>query len=358
MQSIGITTIGIGLVSAVFLAFVVVFDIPSGIAADKWSRKSILIISAVSLAVASFIYGSSMNLTRYLLGTLFYGLYVVSTSGTYGAMIYDTLHEVGKSEDYSRINGRAFGLFLAGAGVANVASGFIAHRFSYSTDYYITIVSCLLNIVVMLTLYEPTFHKSLKKERMVREIHAASLTIMRLHLLRGLTVILTLLSVVEMFKLEFGQLYMLRYVSSPQTIGILWALFAFAMALGSFIAHRFKTRLNILVLLTCVPYLLMSFVDNSISLGLFMIQAIAGAALINQIETHVQNSTPSNVRASILSVLSTLGRIVAIPASLLFGWLFLHYGSLTGLRFTAGTLSIVLLYWLWLNSKLSDEKLN
>jgi MFS family permease len=347
MQSIGINAIGVGTVTIAMTIVLIVLDIPSGILADKWSRKGTLILSALSLAVSSFILGISTGLPMYIVGSLFYGLYVVATSGTYSAIMYDSLHEEGRSKLYSKINGRAYGLFLAGAGVGNIASGFLAQKYSFRTTFYLTIISCLVNVVVMASMHEPTFHKSIKKEKMLRQIGEATLVIAKLKFLRSLTIVMTLLTVVEFFKFEFGQLYMLRYVSSAQMIGILWALFAFAVAFGSLIAHRFKARINSLIVCTTIPYILMTFLDNSLSLVLFMVQAVAAAVLINQIETHIQEETPSSVRASILSVISTLGRIVAIPASLFLGWLFRNYNAFVAVKFIAIVLFLTLVYWLW-----------
>src|SRR5688572_26689516 len=129
MQSIGISAVGVGAVTAILIIFLVLFDIPSGLLADRWSRKGMLVISAIALGVCSFILGSSAGLLMYTIGTLFYGLYVVGTSGTYGAIMYDTLHEEGRANLYSKINGRAYGLFLIGAGIGNIAGGFLAHHF-------------------------------------------------------------------------------------------------------------------------------------------------------------------------------------------------------------------------------------
>jgi MFS family permease len=181
------------------------------------------------------------------------------------------------------------------------------------------------------------------------QLKDVSVAISKIKLIRSLTFILTALAVTELFKSEFGQLYMLRYFSSAQIIGLLWAAYAFTWSLGSLIAHRFRARLNILIVCTTVPFMLMAFIDSWFSLVLFMFQAVAAAALINQIETRIQENTPSVVRASILSVVATLGRAVSVPASFILGWLFRDYGALVALRFVAVVASLVLLYWLWSN---------
>jgi hypothetical protein len=168
-----------------------------------------------------------------------------------------------------------------------------------------------------------------------------------LKLLRVLVVVLTALSIAELFKLDFGQLYFLRYFNTPQIIGMLWGLYAFTWSLGSLIAHHFRTRLHTLIIFSVVPFVAMSFVDKSWSVALFMLQAIASAALTNQIETRIQENTPSHVRASIMSVVSTLGRLLSLPAALVLGWLFRDYGALVAVRFVTVIAGIALLYWFW-----------
>jgi len=163
MGSIGIDAIGIGVATSVFLAFNLIFDIPAGILADKWSRKGVLAISALGLAICSVLLGLSHGLLLYTAGEVFYGVYIVCASGTYSAIIYDSLHEEGRASQYSKIAGRAYALFLAGAGVANIASGFIAHQYGYTAAFFITVISCTLNLLLILSIREPVFHKVGKK---------------------------------------------------------------------------------------------------------------------------------------------------------------------------------------------------
>jgi MFS family permease len=347
MRSIGIDAVGIGAATAALTIFTVIFDIPAGILADKWSRKGVLLISALALATASLIGGSSHSLPLYILADIFFGLYIVSSGGTYQAIIYDSLHEEGRADHYSQINGRIYALFLAGAAVGNLASGFLANRYGFRAAYLLSVMPCLLNAIVILSLHEPRFHKDAHKERVVRQLTVATKAIHDIKLLRILVIIITALTVVELFKLEFSQLYIIRYVSSAQAIGLLWAVFALAMSLGSLIAHHLRTHLSPLIFASVIPLLLMSFIDNWFSLVLFMVQAVAAAALINQIDTRIQDSTPSHVRASILSVVSTFGRAASVPASFILGWLFRSYDALPALRFIALIAGLTLVYWLY-----------
>jgi MFS family permease len=346
MRSIGIDALGVGVATAFISIFNLIFDIPAGILADKWSRKGMLVVSAIALIATALILGTSHSLMQYIIGYAFFGINIVATSGTYQAIIYDSLREEDQAKRYSKVMGRAYALFLIGAGVANIASGSIARYYGYRTTFFVTIASCVLNIVVILSIKEPAFHKPEHKENVLRQLGTVSHTLARMHLLRTLVIVMSVLSAVEVFKIDFGQLYMFRYVSQPQAIGLLWAAYAFTWALGSAIAHKFTAHITPLIIFTVLPLVFMAFADNWFSLVLFMVQATASAALFNQIQTQIQDSTPSAMHASVLSVLAVIGRLVSIPTSFVLGWLFRDYNAFVALRFVTVIACIVLLYWL------------
>lgn len=348
MQSIGLDATQIGGIIAAILGFNFLFDIPSGIIADRWSRKGVLVLSLLAMILCCFILGNANSFTSYLIGySIFGGLFVVGTSGTSASIVYDTLYEQGRSNLYSKIMGRTYAFYLAGIAVANIASGFLAQLLDFRANYFLTILSCVIAIAIILTIEEPTFHKKEQKERILLQLGVATKTMMKSKMILTLAIILSAFTVVQVFKNDFGQLYILRYISEPEFIGLLWAGGALSWATGNLIAHHFKARLTTLMLVTVFPLIVMSFVDNWFSLALFMIQQVAMSALFNQIETRVQDATSSAVRTSILSVLSSLGRCVAVPISILVGWIISQYNVYLALRFVSLIAVGALLYWLW-----------
>ncbi len=346
MASIGIDEVGVGFAAATALLSSLLLDIPTGILADKWSRKGTLILGSFALALSSLLAGVSPGLTVYALSMLLYGLYDVLVEGSYQAIVYDTLREENRTKEYSRMIGWAYGLFLAGAGVANIASGYIAEASSYQMTFYISLVPCLINIALLLTVREPRFHQLERKERVLRELGAASKKILHIRLLRVLTIVMISLSLMELFKADFGQLYILRYTSDAEFLGILWAIYAFMWALGSVIAHRLRTRLTPLIIASTVPLILIGLVDHWVGLIIFAVQIVASSALDNQIETRIQENTPSSVRASLLSTVTAAGTAISIPMSFLLGWAFRDYGAFRAVQIMAVLGFVVLVYWL------------
>lgn len=348
MQSIGLDATQIGVIIAAVLGFNLLFDIPSGVAADRWSRTGVLVLSLIAMIFCCLMLGNASGFISYLIGYgVFYGLYVVGTSGTLASIVYDILHEYGKSNLYSKIIGRTYAFYLAGIAVANIASGFLAQLLDFRATYFVTILSCVIAIAIILTIKEPTFHKKEQKERMLSKLGSVARAMVKSRMILALAVILGALTVVQVFKNDFGQLYILRYISEPEFIGLLWAGGALSWATGNLIAHHFKTRLTTLIIITVLPLVAMSFIDGWFSLVLFMIQQVAMGALFNQIETRVQDITPSAVRTSILSVFSSLGRCVAVPTSIFVGWIISQYDVYSALRFVSLVAVGALLYWLW-----------
>ena len=119
MKSIGLDAASIGIIVAIGIVTNLLLDIPSGVITDKWSRKVMLFVSATELDLSSLILGLSDDLFTYTIGFIVYSIYIVGVSGTFQAISYDSLHEEGRSADYSKLWGRAYGLFLIGAVVGS-----------------------------------------------------------------------------------------------------------------------------------------------------------------------------------------------------------------------------------------------
>ncbi len=351
MKSIGIDAVDIGIIVMVLAGLNMFLDVPAGIIADRWSRKGMLMLSALFIIATETIYGSSSSLWMYLMGTVFFSLYVVSTSGVYQAITYDLLRDLKRERDYSRVAGLSYGLYLIGAAVGNAVGGVLGAKYGLRFPFYISIISGVLNFIVLATLKEPKYHKQHKSENILKQFSSASSILWKMPILRSLVVFVSLMAAVETFKLEFGQLYFLRYMSSLQLLGLLWGLFAALMGVGSFIAHRIRKYLTVLIVMSTFPYVLMSFMDSWAVIILFMMQVVAYSAAVNIVETDIQHATPSHVRASVISVMSTFCRFVSVPAALIIGWTMKHSGSLLTVRLLAGVCTISLLIWLFTNKK-------
>src|SRR5580698_6634925 len=93
LSHIGFTTATVGLLAATYAVVVPFLEIPSGIVADRWSRRGILMIADLALAASALVGGLSTNVATYLVAALLLGCYFALQSGTADSIIYDVLVE-------------------------------------------------------------------------------------------------------------------------------------------------------------------------------------------------------------------------------------------------------------------------
>jgi len=107
MTSIGFDAASIGVMAAIYAVAVPIFELPSGVLADRWSRRGVLILASIAAIVSVAIGGLSQNVITYMVSALFLGIFFAMQSGTFDSVVYDTvLEETGGSEVFERTIGR------------------------------------------------------------------------------------------------------------------------------------------------------------------------------------------------------------------------------------------------------------
>src|SRR3989344_4414979 len=108
----------VSLNAVVFVAIALSLDIPTGALADKWGRKTMLLIGLTSLFCSSLVYGFSHSPKTYIFGTVLFALALATINGAIQALTYDTLKELDQHKSYSKIYGKLQAALAIGAGLA------------------------------------------------------------------------------------------------------------------------------------------------------------------------------------------------------------------------------------------------
>jgi MFS family permease len=227
---------GIGLAETVTIVTAFAMEVPTGIAADRWGRKRCLVTSFtlelagyLLLAAATSLGGLLFSLAVLQLGKAF-------QSGTFEAMLWESLPEEDRAREYVRALGRANGARLAAVAVACLSGGFL-----YPIDPRLPFVAAAaafgLAALLALRLREP--ERSV--ERWVpggfREAAAALARAWRLTvplLLIGVYLAVTEEVLDDVLSVEFG--------FSPAGLGALLAAAYLAAAVAARAAHGLESR--------------------------------------------------------------------------------------------------------------------
>ncbi len=109
-----------------------IFEIPTGVLADRFSRKWSLVIGAL-LQVAAGVTMVSTNYVPVLIGVyVLIGLGFAFISGAGGALIYDFLKQRGREEDAQHVFGAGTMWFQIGGVTGAVIGGLLVARFELS----------------------------------------------------------------------------------------------------------------------------------------------------------------------------------------------------------------------------------
>ena len=147
----GMTPVEITLCLTAWSAITFVLQVPSGVIADRWSRRQILAWAQLVRGVGFGVWLLYPNLWGFLAGLLLWGVKTAFTSGTFEALLYDELKAQGRALDYTRIFGRTRAIQSGGVLLAALGAAVVA-RFGYGAMLVASLVSVALSFAAALSL--------------------------------------------------------------------------------------------------------------------------------------------------------------------------------------------------------------
>ena len=265
--------------------------------------------------------GISQTWVQYLPMNILIGGFVVLTSGTFQAMMYDSLVDTGHQKDYDRHQGRAYALFLTGLGLSSLAGGYLADWFSMSATYFITAATLLPAIGLALSLSEPQSHKPVADRKLREHVMVSIRLLSGNKLLMQLALLVAAMGVVRGAYVEYSGLLFVVLGMSSVAMGYAGAAKWLVSSLGQMTGPKIGRKALALTPLFFVLFLIFSLIPSNWSLIFFYIAGFLYSVIANQAEAAVQDNTPSEVRATTLSALSFASNILLVPLGLLFGWI-------------------------------------
>ena len=140
LRSLGFDQAALGLMAASYSSIIPLLDLFSGILADRWSRKGVLMLASVAAMLNALLGGLSHDVPTYLVSALFFGVEVALVSGTYESILYDTLLEhTGHSHAFEQRLGQVKLLSSLALLLSALIGGLVATLLSPRLAYFATI---------------------------------------------------------------------------------------------------------------------------------------------------------------------------------------------------------------------------
>lgn len=326
MTEIGFDPASIGVMAALYAGLVPVIEIPSGILADRWSRRGVLVVAAVALALTSLIGGLSQNVPTYIGSALVLAVYFAMYSGTLDAVVYDTvLEEIGASELFEQRIGRVRAIESAALVAGALAGGMVAELTSPRVTYFLTVPFALVSVLVLLRFREPRLHKTHEAVSLRVQVATTFNAVARSGRLIPIIMLVLLTALLLQSIFEFGPLWLVADDAAPGLYGPYWAALMATLGVGGFLAGRLPLHRPAVLGLVAVVLALSSValvVDIlAVAVGaqvvlalLFLIASIRATQLLH-------DAVPSAIRTGVASGVSALGWMAFLPFAFAFGLL-------------------------------------
>jgi MFS family permease len=325
MTEIGFDPASVGVMAAAYAAVVPIIEIPSGILADRWSRRGVLVISSLSLMQCALIAGLSNNVATYILSALVLGVYFAMYSGTMDAVVYDTvLEETGDSDAFEQRVGRVRLVESIALVASSLLGGWLAGLTTPRLMYFLSVPFAALSIVAYLRFREPQLHKTEEATSLRSHLAVTYRTLTHRGHLLPIIGLVVLTSLVLQVVFEFGPLWLVALAAPAVVYGPYWAALTSTFGLGGLLAG--KIPLNRLVPLgTVVGLMILASLVLTRETGVMVITIaqVVLALLIVLASIHVtrllHDAVPSTIRSGVASGVGALSWIAFLPTALVFG---------------------------------------
>ncbi len=347
MTDIGFTAASVGVMAAAYAAVTPILEVPSGILADRWSRRGVLVLSAVALSTCTVLGGLSTSVPMYVLSAMVLGVYFAMYSGTVESVVYDVvLEETGTGESYARQVGKVRLLESAALVTSSLAGGWLAGLHGARATYFLTVPFTVLSILAFLRLREPRLHRAGERTSLRAHVGLTLSAITRRRALLPIVALGALSALVAQVIFEFGPLWLVAMAAPAVIFGPYWAGLVSTLGVGGVVAD--KIRLHQPVTAGCFAVVLVlasAGLAVTSSLVVVVTAQLLVALLLSVAGIHasalLHDSVTSTIRAGVASGVSTISWIGFLPFSLAFGWVSSEVGfASSAWMVTATTTSI------------------
>ncbi|MBN2605501.1 MAG: MFS transporter [Bacilli bacterium] len=148
----GLSLFEIGLLYSIREILIYIFEVPSGVLADRYGKKTELIICFIFYIISFVLFYVGASFLLYAIAMVFFGLGEAFRSGTHKAMIMSYIDHQNITDSKSKIYGKTRSFSLIGSTVSSLISIiFVLVLPNLSLLFIIAIIPYVLDMILILT---------------------------------------------------------------------------------------------------------------------------------------------------------------------------------------------------------------
>lgn len=332
------------------------FELPSSIWADKYSRKLILVLGGLFLMLCNVFICVSDSFYMYFAAFCLAGIGNALISGTNNAFFYDTLLSLGKEKQYDHILSGMLKYYFLSRIIASVAGAYM-YGLDPKLPFWATAFADLAYVIVAYRLMEPPREKSLSKS--FAQLREGLAFLSKHKLVWNTIVIFSVAGAMWDVLYDYSQPAMEASVIPVIYFGIIFALGNFFGLLGANFYSRIKAKVDWRGIMTM--YLLIDLIvalcfgTQVAALVIFSVALLtfSSGSFDIFIGGLVHDIVPSSHRATILSIRNQMYMLMSLALINVVSFFLDRSSFLTGMLISAVIVLITMsVFW-----KVSDGEL-
>ncbi len=317
----GLTFTEIAIVGIVAAIAAMLFEIPSGILADRWGRKNVLILAPIFLLTSLLLLIFGTNLIAYLASGAFFGFMSAAYSGSASSLLYDSLKQIRSEKLFEKTNGKIFMVASISGFISTFTAGYL-YETSNTLPFIFSLAVAILMIFTGIALNEIKVKKltnNNSKDHFISSLkEVLTKTKLRFILLYAATIMFA-----YKYLFAFGQVYLKDIGITVTIIGILYAIRLLIEGLGGLSSNKLqkligqKNSFTIIIIYTILILVLLSFVKSIIlgaiifSIG-FILTGLHRITSQGYIHKHINSHNRATIESIIMFVVGLMS-IILVP---------------------------------------------
>lgn len=308
-----------------FLFWIFAFEVPTGAFADRFGRKKSIMLGCITVGFGAFVYGSIPNIYVFMLGEFLWALGTAFISGADEAIIYDTLKTFRMQPRSKKVFARYSMILSLAFIIASPIGSFIAAKFGLNYPMFFAGIPMALAGIVAMTLKEPK--RKIDKKKHYFTLIKESIAYIRKHPNLRPLVINSVLGGAMLYYILWLYQVMLKNAGANVSIygWVSSGMNIFLILLLSQVARLESTlgRKNLIAATLVIPgiaFIAGAFTTNFfISVALIFLIFSSWGFRTPLFSSYFNVHIPSSNRATMLSAISMLGRILAAALNIAVG---------------------------------------
>lgn len=321
----GLGTHELFILKAVYSAAIVLMEVPSGYFGDMWGRKRSLVLGSCLGFLGFSLYCVSSGFWGFLVCEIILGVGQSFISGSDSAILYDTLLWAGQEKKYLKTEGR----FISVGNFAEALAapiGVLLAVISLRTTFYCQAAVALCAVPAALLLFEPRLPKTGATRGMKHILSIVHYALVQNYALKWNILFASIIGTATLSMAWFVQPYLV-FLSIPLGLyAIVIPLLNMTTGVTAMHAHRLEQRLGMTGIIFFIAisigagYVALGFFHTAWGLALLFLFYVFRGIATPVLRNYINEITPSEIRATVLSVRSLAIRLSFVILGPILGW--------------------------------------